>query len=47
MNARTTPKRLRLGVVLDGPADVADRPSGPHGVDAAPHALLGHLHQPA
>ena len=34
-----------LGVVLDGPADVADRPPGLHGLDAVPGALLGDPHE--
>ena len=36
---------VRLGVVLDGPADVADRPARAHGLDAVPHALLGDAHE--
>ena len=30
---------------VDGAADVAERATGLHGLDALPHALLGDLHQ--
>ena len=34
-----------LGVVLDRPADVAERAARPDGLDAVPHRLLGHPHE--
>ena len=34
-----------LGVVLDGAADVGERPTGLRSLDAEPHALLGHAHE--
>ncbi len=38
---------VRLGVALDRVADVADGGPGANLRDAEPHALIGHLAQPA